>query len=151
MWSEEDRGILTLRVRGETIKVDPLPLWRRYNHGLKRVTAEAFNAGLQQMLKGEETPQLADLCMPVIRETLGWKSFSEDAEKGYTEEELLVAFTQFIEWLVYSKKKVGSSPPSAGSDGASGGTPPTTSSVPSSSAGESSNPEGLGNMQPASV
>lgn len=149
MWTEEERGILTLKVRGETHKLDPTPLWRRYKQGLRRVTYEAFQEGLKQILRGEETPQLADLCMPVIRETLGWKSFAEDAEHGYTEEELLVAFTQFIEWLVTSKKKAESLPSSVGPAGDSVETPPSPSTAPLSSVETSSSPEEPGKLQPA--
>lgn len=151
MWTDEERGILVLKVRGETHKIDPTPLWRRYKQGLKRVTYEAFQEGLRQILRGEETPELAALCMPVMKDTLGWKSFAEDVEHGYTEEEILVAFTQFIEWLVNSKKKGESSPSSAGPAGDSVETPPSPSTAPSSSAETSSSPAEPGSMQPASA
>lgn len=134
MWSEQERGIVTITVRGETAKLDPMPLWRRYQAGLKRVGPEAFQRGLKMMLAGEDTPDVAGLCLPVITETFNWKTFTEDSANGYTEEELLVAFTQFIEWVVQSKKKDESSPSSAGSAGDSGETPATTNTLPSSSA-----------------
>ena len=140
MWSEEQRGIVTIKVRGEEKKLDPMPLWRRYQAGVKRIGPEAFEKGLKMMLAGEETPDVANLCMPVITDTFGWKTFTEDSANGYTEEELLVAFTQFIEWVVQSKKKDESLPSVSGQDGASDEIQPTPSTLPSSFAEELSNP-----------
>lgn len=144
MWSEQERGIVTIAVRGEEKKLDPMPMWRRYQAGIKRVGPEAFKNGLNMMLTGEDSPDVASLCMPVITETFGWKTFTEDSANGYTETELLVAFTQFLDWVVESKKKDENSPSSAGSDGASDATPPTSSTLPSSSAEELSNPDDPG-------
>lgn len=143
MWTDEQRGILTLSVRGEVLKVDPLPMVRRYRAGVKRVGNDAFSEGLRQLLGGEETPGIADIIMPVLRDTMGWKPFDQG---GYTEQEVLIGFTQFLEWLVDSKKKDGSLPSSAGSAGDSAEIPATTNTPVSVSAGELSNPEGLGSL-----
>jgi hypothetical protein len=149
MWTDEQRGILTLTVRGESIKVDPMPFVRRYRNGQRRVGNAAFADGLKQMLSGEESLEVAALIFPVIKDTLGWPSFDEDKEKGYTQDEMMVAFTQFIEWLIDSKKKGENSPSSAGSDGASDATPAMASGAASSTTEMSSNPVVPGQPQSA--
>lgn len=149
MWTEEQRGILTINVRGETKKLDPMPLYRRYRAGLQRVTEEAFRKSFQDMMRGSESPGEAMIVMPVIREVFGWKSFEEDAEHGYTEEEMLVAFTQFLEWLITSKKKEESLLSSAGPAGDSAESPVTPSTAPSSFAEGLSSPAEPGKLAAA--
>lgn len=149
MWNENQRQILTLDVGGKTHKLDPLPVLRRYRAGVARMGEAAFRAGLEQLMRGEETPQLATVQLPILYEIMGWTPYAADPEGGYLEGELLSGFTQFLEWVVDSKKKGETSPPSAPSAGPSDATPPTTSTSLSSSAGTSSTPEEPGPSAPA--
>ncbi len=149
MWTQEQRGILKITVSGKEYLLDPMPLVRRYRAGAKKVGDEAFKKGIQMMLSGEETPGVADLIMPVIRDTLQWPAFNPEENTGHLESECLIAFTQFIEWLVESKKKDETLLSSAGSTGDSAETPPTPNTAASSSAETLSNPEGPGPQQSA--
>ncbi len=150
MWTTDEQEILTLNVSGKVYKYDPMPMQRRYRAAMRRVGDKAFSEGLKQMLSGTETPEVAALVMPCIKETLGWVAFDEDNEKGHTETAMIVAFTQFIEWLIESKKKEETLPSSSVLDAPSTSEiAPTPSIAVLSSAETSSNPEGLGLLQSA--
>jgi len=151
MWTEQQRQILCLEVSGKKIRLDPMPVLRRYRDATKRVGSETFSEAVKEVLSGNDTQPLISLVMPVIRETFNWKSFDEDNENGYTESEMLIAFTQFIEWMVESKKKDENLPSSAGQAGDSGEIPVTPNTAESSSAVASSNHDAPGLMQSASV
>jgi len=142
----DDKNILKLKVNGEDRQYDPMPFVRRYRSAVKRVTQDVFSEGIQTILQGEGTQQLAEVIMPVVYETIGFKPFDHDQVNGLIEVEALNVFTQFIDWLVDSKKKDESSPSSAGPAGGSEEIPVTPSIAPLSSAETSSNPEGLGSL-----
>ena len=127
MWADEERRILHLTIAGDKHRLDPMPMLRRYRLAVKKIGSEAFQSALQQITSGGEAADTAAaLVLPVVKEALQFPTFAEDAEKGYTEEELLTAFVQFLEFMATSKKKDASLPSSAGSAGDSAETQPTT-------------------------
>src|SRR5689334_15615776 len=112
MWNEEQRQILTVTVVGRTHKLDPLPMHRRFVSGVRKMGDAAFNEALQQLIKGDISPDLARMVLPILYAVMNWPSYEQDQEKGYTEGEVIIGFTQFLDWLVDSKKKAENSPSS---------------------------------------
>lgn len=149
MWNEEQRQILTVTVGGRAHKLDPMPVLRRYRAAVRKVGETAFAAGLESVLKGEDTPEGAAILFPLLYGVMDWPSLQDDPEKGYTESEVLDGVSQFLAWIVESKKKAENSPSSVPSAGDSDAIPATPSIADSSSAEALSNPEGLG--QPTSA
>jgi hypothetical protein len=139
MWNEDQRQILKITVGGRTHTFDPLPLLRRYRAAVAELGGpDPFRHLLSAALDGQENEQQAALLMPVLRKVMGWKSLEEDEAGGYTEGEVLIGVTQFLEWFVESKKKAETSPPSAPSAGGSDETPATPNTADSSPTGTSS-------------
>jgi hypothetical protein len=151
MWNEDQRQILKIEISGRVLNLDPLPVLRRYRAGVRKMGDEIFTEALKTALEGDETPQLAEAFYPILYEIMAWKPFDTDQEHGYTQGEVLAGVTQFLSWLVESKKKGETSPSSATSAGASDATLPTPSIADSSSAGPSSNPEGPGSTPSAAA
>jgi hypothetical protein len=149
MWNEDQRQILKIELSGRVHHLDPLPVLRRYRTGVRKMGDEIFTEALKSALEGDETPQLADAFYPILYEIMAWKPFDADNAEGYTQGEVLAGLTQFLGWLVESKKKGETSPFSAISAGDSAATPPTPSTADSSSADPSSNPEGPGSTPSA--
>lgn len=144
MWNEEQRQILKIEVAGRKHVMDPMPVIRRYRQETLRVGPEIFREAIVKVMDGEDTVELSRMVMPVVYQTMGWKTFEEDPEHGYMEREALEGFTQFIEWLIDSKKKDEILPSSSATGGVLEETPLTQSISGSTSAEASSNPEGLG-------
>lgn len=144
MWNEEQRQIVTITVGGRAHKLDPLPVLRRYRAAVRKIGETAFAAALESVLKSEDTPEGAAILFPLLYDVMGWPSLQADPEKGYTEGEVIEGVSQFLAWVVESKKKAENSPFSAPSAGDSDATPVTGNIADSSSAEASSNPEGLG-------
>lgn len=149
MWNETERQILTITISGRTHKFDPLPLLRRYRAGVRKMGEEIFPEALQTISQGDETPELAAKFYPILYEIMGWKAFEHDEAEGYTQGEVLAGLTQFLVWLVESKKKDETLPSSVISAGDSGETPLMPNTADSSSAAPLSNPAELSTTPPA--
>ena len=142
MWDDNQRKILHLKIAGQEKRLDPLPMLRRYRVAVKKIGHEAFQQGLKLITGGgDDSDAAAGMILPIVKDTLQLPTFAEDPDKGYTEEELLTAFVQFLDFLWDSKKKDAIQQSSAGSAGDSAETQPTANTSGSSSAEMSSSPE----------
>jgi hypothetical protein len=151
MWNDTERNILTIVVSGKVHTLDPLPVLRRYREENRKMGGAIFADAVKEVLNGEETVALASTVLPMMGRVLDWKPFDPEAKEGYLEAEIINGFTQFLEWLIESKKKGENSQSSAGLAGDSGATPTTASIAVSSSAEASSKAEGPGITQPVAV